>query len=113
MIPEQISAINAIAQILEKLGTMPIFSLIVSLIIGPWIMAWIISRGNEKRFEAVIKMYENNVKLVEGYQDIAKNLQDLVIYNTQTMEVVKTKIDNNLYCPIVRKQTKQKEINGG
>ena len=113
MTPEQVSAIEAIAHILEKMGTMPIFSLIVMIIVGPWVAMFFISRGQEKRFETVVKMYENNVKLVECYEEFSKNMQELVIYNSRTMGEVKTRIDNNLYCPIVRRKTQQKEIDGG
>jgi hypothetical protein len=84
--------------------------MIILVIIGPWVMAWIISRGQEKRFEAVTKMYESNIKLVECYEDIARNLQDLVITNVQAMQEVRTRADNNLFCPIVRRQSNQKEI---
>lgn len=109
MTPEQVSLINAISAILDKIGTMPIMSLVVLIIIGPWIMAWIISRGQEKRFEAVSKMYENNVDLVKGYAKIAENQQDLVIANIQTMTKVQETADKNLFCPIVRQRTKQRE----
>jgi hypothetical protein len=85
MTPDQISAISAIAQILEKIGTMPIFSLVTVILIGPWVAMFLLTRGQEKRFDAMKKMYENNVELVKCYEDLAKGMQDLVIYNTQTM----------------------------
>ena len=33
----------------------------------------------------VRRMYENNVKLVDGYEDLTKDLKDIVILNTQQM----------------------------
>jgi hypothetical protein len=114
MTPDQISAISAIAQILEKIGTMPIFSLVTVILIGPWVAMFLLTRGQEKRFDAMKKMYENNVELVKCYEDLAKGMQDLVIYNTQTMTKVDEKIDKNLFCPMVRRETKSthKEAEG-
>lgn len=109
MTPEQVSVITAISAILEKIGTMPIFSLIAIVVIGPWVAMFFVSRGQEKRFDAVAQMYKDNVKLVECYEAIARNLQDLVITNVQSMQDMKGKIDNNLFCPLIRKQTKQTE----
>lgn len=62
--------------------------------------------NQERKFEAVVRMYESNVDLVKDYQLIAKNLQDLVLYNTQTMQQVLEISRNNLYCPILREKTK-------
>jgi hypothetical protein len=85
--------------------------------LGPWGVVFFLwyqgqkdSKKWEERFMAVKQMYENNVKLVECYEAMAKNFQDLVIYNTQSLTKVNEKIDANLFCPIVRKRTQQKEI---
>lgn len=103
MTPEQISVINTIALILEKIGTWPAGTVFVVVAFGPWAMMFFISRGQEKRFEAVAKMYENNVQLVKDYEKVAVTLHDLVILNTQTLTGVSDRIDNNLYCPFMRK----------
>jgi len=47
-------------------------------------------------------MYESNVKLVQAYQDMAKDLHEVVIINTQTMQTVCEEIRTNQYCPAVR-----------
>jgi hypothetical protein len=109
MTPDQLSAVNAVATIIEKLGTLPIGSLLLLMVGGPWAAMWVVTRGQEKRFETVVKMYEDNAKLVKCYEDMTKNFQDLVIYNTQAMTQVKEQINSNLYCPLVRKGTKQTE----
>lgn len=72
-------------------------------------MMYFISRGQEKRFESVKKMYEDNVALVKAYEGLAKTLHDTVVYNTSTMTEVKDITKNNLYCPLVRRETKPKE----
>jgi hypothetical protein len=108
--PEQVSVITAIAAILDRIGTWPIGTLLIALAAGPWIVMIFIAWGQNKRFEAVMEMYEANVQLVKGYKSIAENLQDLVILNTQAITGVKDIAENNLFCPIVRRETKQREV---
>jgi len=55
-------------------------------------------------------MYENNVTLVKAYEKIANEQQDMIIMNTEAMTKMKSVVYNNLFCPIVRKETKQQEI---
>ncbi len=113
MTPEQISAIGTIAFILDKIGTWPVGMLVMLVIIGPWISMFVIARGQEKRHEGVTKMYESNVKLVEGYEKhvaalvgIVNDMREMIILNTQAWQGVKDRIDNNLFCPVARKGTK-------
>ena len=54
------------------------------------------------------RMYENNVKLVESYEDLAKDLKDVVILNTQAMTRLNDDIRNNQYCPRVRLEKRAK-----
>ena len=60
------------------------------------------------------RMYENNVKLVEGYESLAKDLKDLVVLNTQQMTHVSDQIDQNEFCPMqrIKKKTVIKEAGG-
>jgi len=73
------------------------------------------SRVESKRWEEwnkeAVRRYEDNVLLVKQTQTIAMSLQDIVIFNTQTMTQVKDMADSNLFCPIVRRETKQREVN--
>jgi hypothetical protein len=110
MNPEYISILQTVAFILDRVGTWPVATLFFFAVIGPWVVAFILSRGQEKRFDSVKKMYENNVKLVEDYREMANGYQDLVIHNIQVMTEVQKTADNNLFCPIVRKRTQQKEV---
>jgi len=104
--PEQVAALTAIASIVSKVGTWPIGSIMAAVVFGPWVMLWILSRGMEKPQEAALKMYEDNVKLVENYEKIANGLQDIIVLSTQKMTQVKDRIDNNLFCPLMRKDQK-------
>lgn len=105
-----IQALASFAQIIVSIGKWPIISVMFGLVMGPWVMMYILSRGQEKRFEAVILMYEKNVDLVKEYQTMSNNQQDVILFNTQKMTEINTKIDNNLYCPLVRKKAKQTEV---
>ena len=93
MTPEQISIIAAI---LDKIGTWPISTLVMVIVVGPWLMFFFISRGQEKRFEAVREMYENNVKLVEVYEKLACEQQDTIIMNTGAITKLTTIIEERL-----------------
>ncbi|MBU1565569.1 MAG: hypothetical protein KJ630_08065 [Proteobacteria bacterium] len=56
----------------------------------------------DKRFEAVVKNYDNNVLLVEAYQKLAGELAGIIHMSTQVMTKLVEKIENNLFCPIVK-----------
>ena len=61
--------------------------------------------SQEKRFEAVVRMYENNVEVVKNYHGLAGDLTGIITLSTRTLEGLVNKIDNNQFCPIVRKET--------
>jgi len=104
--PDQIAALTAISAIMAKVGTWPIGSIVTAVVFGPWVVMGLLSRSMEKRHEAALKMYEENVKLVVNYEKVAEGLQDIIILSTQTMTQVKERIDANLFCPIMRKDKK-------
>lgn len=106
MTPEQIAALTAISTIISKVGTWPIGSIVAAVVFGPWVVMGFISRSMEKRHAAAIRMYEENVKLVESYEKVAEGLQDIIVLSTQTMTQVKDRIDANLFCPMMRKEPK-------
>jgi hypothetical protein len=55
-----------------------------------------------KDMEEIREMYESNVRLVERYEQVAGDLRDVVILNTQAMTRMNDDIRNNQYCPRVR-----------
>lgn len=106
MTPEQIAALTAISTIISKVGTWPIGSIVAAVVFGPWVVMFFISRAMEKRHEAALQMYQDNVKLVQAYEKVAEGLQDIIVLSTQTMTQVKASVDANLYCPMMRKDPK-------
>ena len=111
MTPETISAINAVCGLLERIGTWPVGSIILVILFGPWIMAFLVSRSQEKRFDAMREMYKNNVKLVEGYDRLAKSQQETILLNTAKFTEVGNKIDTNQFCPAHRtKKTRMEDV---
>lgn len=50
----------------------------------------------EKRFEEVVRNYDNNVLLVEGYQKLSNDLAGIIHMNTQVMTRLVERIDNHL-----------------
>lgn len=116
MSADQIAVLKAISDIISNLGTTPIASLIVIVVFGPWMVLMFVGWRQEKRFESVVKMYEDNVSLVTDYQDLVRGYQkivdgqqDLIIHATQTLTTIKDIANNNLFCPMVRKETHEKK----
>jgi hypothetical protein len=108
--PEYVTIINTVAFILDKVGTWPVGTVFFVVIIGPWVATFLLNRSQDKKVAAVSKMYEDNVELVRDYKKMAEGFQDLIILNTQAMTNVVTSAEKNLFCPIVRRETQQKEI---
>lgn len=86
---------------------------------GPWVMVFFISHYQSKRdqhhkdrFEAVVKMYESNVELVQTTQGLAKDLKDVVILNTSEWQGTRTDVKNNQFCPMVRLKKEAKGVQG-
>ncbi|ACL05248.1 conserved hypothetical protein [Desulfatibacillum aliphaticivorans] len=51
------------------------------------------------------RFYENNVELVTNYQKLANDLADIIHLNTQAQTNLVNAIQNNTFCPMVRKET--------
>ncbi|GAB4485969.1 MAG: hypothetical protein OHK006_13050 [Thermodesulfovibrionales bacterium] len=113
MSPEQIGIAQLAALVLEKLGATPVLVFLLTLLIAPWVaVIWFIRsvdkrmtkvfERQDKRFEEVVSMYNNNAGLVRGYEKISGDLQELVILVTSTMQTLVEHIKNNLYCPLRR-----------
>jgi len=66
---------------------------------------WIgIINQQDKRFEIVVRNYENNILLVESYQKLANDLAGIIHLNTQMMTKLVEKIENNQFCPVVKEK---------
>ena len=80
------TAIIALAAIIEKVGAWPLGLLICILSIGPWLVLMTVSRSQERRFDAMSRMYENNVELVKKYEKLSGEQQDVIIMNTNAVK---------------------------
>jgi len=56
------------------------------------------------------RMYESNVRLVEAYEGVAKDLREVVIMNTQVITRMEEAIRDNQYCPMVRLEKKAQGV---
>jgi len=102
MTPQQLAGIAALIRALTSLNSWPFHLIIFSMVVGPWIAAFVLVNIQTRRFEGVVKMYENNVVLVENYEKLAKDLHDVVIMNTQIVQRLADEIKTNQFCPMVR-----------
>lgn len=92
MNPTDIALVESVLRILAEMGSWPVGAVLLVVVVGPWLMAFFLAREQERRFEAVQAMYENNVKLVEGYEKLCQRqdnregaLRDLVQMNAQAV----------------------------
>jgi hypothetical protein len=116
---------QALASIIGYLGAYPILLFLAVMGLGPWVMMIIVSRQQDKRqtkdiqrqiaaferqdkrFEQVVRMYEDNVALVRSYEIHVSNqretndkLIDLVAISTSTQQTLVDYIKNNWWCPV-------------
>lgn len=110
MSPEQIGIITALAGLMEKASGWPFGVVLMMMIIGPWVLALFLDHSQTKRFEAVKDMYDNNVTLVENYQDISRDFKEMLIMNTQATQKMTDAIKTNQFCPMVRLEKQAKGV---
>jgi len=106
MTPQDVAALTALVAIFREIGTWPLITVCVLVVLGPWIAMFTMARAQEKRHAAVVAMYEHNADLVKNYHEVTGDLKDLLVLSTQTMTQVKFTVDNNLFCPLMRKDPK-------
>jgi hypothetical protein len=61
-------------------------------------------RKYEDDVRLVTQYYNSNVELVERYEKLAGELSGIIHLNTQIQTRLVEKIDNNLFCPIIREK---------
>lgn len=101
-----IAMLSSLLDVIRQIGAWPLTAFCVAIVLGPWLGVWMFTRRYESRIEAITRMYENNVALVEDYGKLADSLQDLVVLNVQAMTNLKAAVDANLFCPLMRKDQK-------
>lgn len=110
MTPQDVAALTALAAIVKEMGTWPVLSIVIFLVIGPWVAMMVLSWISERRHAEVVQMYKNNVLLLETTQDLANGMRDIVILTTQTMSKVQSSVESNLFCPLMRKEKKVEQV---
>ena len=74
---------------------------------------WRILKNYKSDMDEQRRMYANNVKLVESNDQLARDLKDVVIMNTQVMTKLVESINTNQYCPQVRLEKQARGKQGG
>ncbi len=119
MTPAERATLAAFTSIMEQLSTAPVGTLIVIVLLAPWLVLGVVTIYQNRRFEAVVKMYENNfiqtetvAKLADGFSEMAKGYRELVTWTTQEVTEVKQAVLTNMHCPIIRRNSQPKDILG-
>jgi len=80
---------------------------------------WVDSKNIHKvlaRYQADMKeirlMYESNVRLVTHYEDLARDLKDVVLMNTEAMTTLAKDVRGNQFCPMVRLEKQAQGVQG-
>lgn len=105
MTPNDVAVLTAIAGIVKQIGTWPLISTALFVIIGPWIAIWWLTHINGKRHAGVVSMYKDNVRLVESHEHLAQEsarretaLADMVRLNTQAQVALTTWLKERTRC---------------
>jgi len=99
---QEIGLIASLLSLADKLSSWPFALALFVFTVGPWLLALFIAHNYSKRHQEVVQMYENNVRLVEKYQEIAGDLKDVIVMNTQAFTRLEDAIEKNQFCPAVR-----------
>lgn len=109
MTPDSIAALSHLLAIFRTMSGWPFGVLLFLVMVGPWMMAMMLAWFQSRRFESVVKMYKSNVRLVEDYQkvctqqeNLSKELKDIIVLNTRAMTELVDNIRGNQFCPKVR-----------
>lgn len=63
-----------------------------------------------KDMEDMRRMYEDNVKLVESWEDVSGDMKDIIIMNTQAFQRLSDDIEQNQFCPQMRVEKKTVKV---
>lgn len=106
MTPQDVAALSALVAMIKEIGTWPLFSILLLMQVGPWVVMLVIVYIQGKRHAGAVRMYEDNVILVKEVTDIAKGYRDVALLSAQSMTKVESSVNANLYCPLMRKDPK-------
>jgi len=111
MTPSHVAAIAALTAMIREIGAWPAIVVLAVFFLSPWLVMLYVARATEKRHAAAVKMYEDNVILVQDYAEaskrwekISESLLSVVSLNTQTHTRLRDSIRSNEFCPMVREK---------
>jgi uncharacterized membrane-anchored protein YhcB (DUF1043 family) len=131
MSPPEISALLALLSVLRQFSGWPFGIVIFVIVIGPWLLHFILSRLDSRRDQKreelhrkqmqtvleqyrkdvseIKRLYESNARLVTATNEAFKRLEKIygesvsvISLNTQTQTNLVNAIENNRYSQIVR-----------
>jgi hypothetical protein len=89
---------------------MPITSLIVLLILGPWVSLILITILQNQRLDKLLKANDQYLDLIKSYEICCKNFHEFATYSVEKIAKVEHIAESNLFCPIVRKASNPRDI---
>lgn len=91
-----------ISLITLAIGTLGVPGLIILLFYAHILHTGKILAAYREDVDKVRQFYERNVSLVEKYERLATDLKDVITMSTQVNTQLVEKIQNNMFCPVVR-----------
>lgn len=111
MTPEQLTMLTQLVGLIERVSNWPFASLLLVLVVGPWVMSLINSYTQRRQLDQAVQMYKDNVNLVKSWERLADDQKDIITLNTQAWIGVRDAIQRNEFCPVVRaKHTSRQSI---
>lgn len=102
--------LKIIASLIIALKGTPITAIIIMVFAAPWIAMFGLSYIQGKRLSTVLDLHRNSIEAAKVAGECCKDYKEVMVMTIEKLTKVIEAVDNNLYCPVVRKQTKQKEI---
>jgi len=103
-----------LSQTLQNAKPYGFVGLVLMLIIILWYMdsrkVYSILNQYKSDMAEMRRMYESNVDLVKDYKDLAADLKEVVIMNTQAITRMDSDVKGNQFCPMVRLDKKAKGV---
>ena len=117
MTPQDAALIAALTALLKDVGTWPLLTVVLTIMVGPYLFLFFFSRTQEQRLAAMTRMYEDNVGLVKDYEDkcralirIAEDQQAAAVGMTQSLTRLHDAVSTNQFCPAARIEKKRVEV---
>ena len=109
MTPE-LEILRILCSIIGALKGTPLTLLIILVFTGPWVAMFTMSYIQGKRLHHTLDMYRGSLEAAKIAGECCRDYKEVMMMTIEKLTKVIEAVDNNLYCPVVRKQTRQKEI---